>query len=180
MREHESLGGRATPGLLQQLHRDPLTHLTEPHKDRGVWPVMVRQVERSGVRLQKNIPIGEVQLDRHRLAILFQPGQEPLAHVQGRSAKAGTLVCAGQACGVGAQLPPGDAARPSGWSGHDRFGGSLLNGDARRQGLLLQHLVLTDGLRRVAAKSRAMTDGPRMPQLTRFQIGTLRVGGGRN
>jgi len=115
MREHEPLGCSATPGLLQQLHRYPPTHLTEPHQDCGVWPVVVGQVERSGVCLQKDIAIGEVQLDRHRLAILFQPGQEPLAHVQGGSAVAGTLLHARQARGVGAQLLPRDATGPTGW-----------------------------------------------------------------
>ena len=53
---------------------------------------------------------------------------------------------------------------------------TLLNDDARLLSLLLQGLIVADGLRRLTVKSPAMTDGPRMPQLAGLQIGTLGVG----
>ena len=55
----------------------------------------------------------------------------------------------------------------------------LLRVDARGRGLLPQGFILTDGLRRLAAQPRAVSGGARMAQLARLQIGTLRVGGGR-
>lgn len=107
---------RSTPRLVEQRQRNPLSHPRQTHEDPGVTAVVVRQVERLRVSLEKHVPIEEINPHCNGLPVLSQPSQQLPPDEEGRRPIAGPRFHAGKTRGGGAEPTPPHAAtkaRPS-------------------------------------------------------------------
>lgn len=75
--------GLKAPGLFQELRHQIYRNLLETHEDRRIRPVMIGKVEGGRIGLEQELAVRIVDLDRHRLAVFLQAGQESFADVQG-------------------------------------------------------------------------------------------------
>jgi hypothetical protein len=68
-------GSRPTPGIFQQLHGYLVSHAGHAHQDPRVRPIVISQEEGARIRLEKEVPVEEVDPHRDGIAVLLQAGK---------------------------------------------------------------------------------------------------------
>jgi hypothetical protein len=68
----ELLGGNESPRILEQLAHPSLGDAIQPEEDGGIVPIVIRDEEQIGLRLQHHVAAHHVAPDDQRLAILLE------------------------------------------------------------------------------------------------------------